>query len=69
MLGGNAPRLRWYIATARAYCCPRKISSASRSRVSIVCQAGSSMVSAIAITFNMMSSAAMAKPRSLHGRR
>ncbi|MDQ5840376.1 MAG: hypothetical protein M3537_04365 [Chloroflexota bacterium] len=59
-LGGNPPLRREKSSIACAYCSPRKISSASRSRLTAVRQTGSAMLMRIAITLMPTSSAAIA---------
>ena len=61
MLGGKAPaNFRWNSATARAYCSPRKTSSASFSRCIACRHTGSATESITLITASATSSAAIA---------
>jgi hypothetical protein len=57
---GNPPVRREKSSIAWAYCSPRKISSASRSRCTHVRHAGSAIPSMIAMTLSATSSAAIA---------
>ena len=61
MVGGKVPAyVRWNRAMALAYCSPRKMRSASRSRRTMVCQAGIATLSIRLTMLSPTSSAAIA---------
>ena len=64
MLGGRVPGpfLRWKRPMARAYCSPRKTSSASFSRCVVCFQTGIATVIMTAMTLRPTSSTAIAYP-------